>query len=102
MTLEPLNRAKCKYMHLGNEYTSNAYRLAGMLLEPSSQEKDLGILISNYMKTRAHTELVCCSAKRVLGAIRRSFLKLSPKAFEILYSAHIRSRLEYASVVTFP
>lgn len=98
----PINSCKSKYMHIGSDLRTNAYHLDGTLLEITKQEKDLGVVVCNTMKTAAHTEMVCSSAKRMLGAIKRSFCKLSPKAFNVLYAAHIRSRLEYAGSAVYP
>lgn len=98
----PINVSKSRYLHIGNDLRTNVYHLGGTLLELTAQEKDLGVIVSSTMKTAAHTDMICSSAKRLLGAIKRSFCKLTPKAFNVLYSAHIRSRLEYAGTATFP
>ena len=98
----PINRSKSTYIHIGNELRTNAYHMKGVLLNVTKQEKDLGVLVSDSLKTAAHTEMICSSSRRMVGAIRRSFCKLTPGAFQVLYSTHIRSRLEYGSVVTYP
>ena len=98
----PINKSKSKYMHIGNDLHTNAYHIGGSLLEVTKQEKDLGVVVCSSMKTAAHTSAVCSSARRMLGAIRRSFCKISREAFQVLYASYIRTRLEYASVATFP
>ena len=91
----PLNREKCKYLHIGKESSVNAYHLNGRLLSMTSCEKDPGVMITNTLKTAAHTNMVCTSARVMLGAIQRSFIKLTAESFQLLYSTHVRSRLEY-------
>lgn len=98
----PINVEKCAYLHIGNCTTVNAYHLSGRLIKISEQEKDLGIIVSNTLKTAAHTDRVCKSARGMLNAIRRSFGKLTPKAFVALYSTHVRPRLEYGGVAAYP
>ena len=98
----PINREKSKYLHIDDDRHLNAYHVQGFLLDTSKQEKDLGVVVSSSLKTSAHTDAACFSAKRMLGVIRRSFCNLNQEAFRVLYASFIRSRLEYAGVVTFP
>ena len=65
-------------------------------------ERDLGIVVSASLKTRDHTAKVCASARGIIGAIRRSFTKLSPATFKSLFAAHVRPRLEFGGVVAYP
>ncbi len=81
---------------------TNVYHLNGRLVEYTTREKDLGVIVTSNLKTATQTQVVCSSARCMLGAIRRSFLKLSPAAFTLLFAAHIRSRLEYASSAIYP
>ena len=98
----PVNPSKCKYLHIGKQTRVNAYHLGGNILDVTETEKDLGVLVCSTLKTAAHTDMVCTSSRRLLGAIRRSFSELTPEAFRTIYATHIRSRLEYASVAVFP
>jgi len=43
------NIDKCKVMHFGHKNTLFSYQLEGKCLEKVSEEKDLGIIISNNM-----------------------------------------------------
>ena len=98
----PINAAKCSYMHIGRENSVNAYHIGGVLLPLTQCERDLGVMVSNTLKTSKHTEKVCANARGMLGAIRRSFYKLSPAAFKVLYASHVRPRLEYGGPAAYP
>ena len=98
----PLNADKCVHMHIGKENTVNAFHIGGVLLPLTDCERDLGVFVSNNLKTSRHTEKVCASARGILGAIRRSFYKLSPTAFKTLYASHVRPRLEYGGAAAYP
>ena len=38
----------------------------------------------------------------MIGAIRRSFSKLTPTTFTLLYACHVRPRLEYGGTAAYP
>ena len=88
-------------MHIGNKKSINAYHINGRLLNTTSCEKDLGVVISDTLKTAAHTNMVFASARRMLSTIRRSFTKLTMRSFRLLYSTHVRPRLEYGASVAY-
>jgi len=46
----PFNASKCKVMHLGNENNHSEYFLGSHKLESVSEEKDLGIYITDNLK----------------------------------------------------
>ena len=98
----PINLDKCSYMHIGRDDDVNAYHLNGWLLDMTLCERDLGVMVSSTLKTAAHTDRVCAAARRMLGAIRRSFAKLTPTAFTLLYACHVRPRLEYGGTAAYP
>jgi hypothetical protein len=98
----PVNIGKCKYMHLGRGDNMGAFHLNGVLLDTTTGERDLGVIMQPNLKTASHTDRACASARGMLGAIRRSFHKLTPKAFQLLYASHVRSRLEYGGAAVYP
>ena len=98
----PINPDKCSYMHVGRDNEVNAYHLNGRLVTTTQCERDLGVMVSNTLKTAAHTNKVCAAARGILGAIRRSFIRLTPSAFTMLYASHVRPRLEYGGLAAYP
>lgn len=71
-------------------------------IRASIHEKGLGILISSSLKTKSHTDRGFASPWGMLGSIRRSFGRLSLETFKILYASHVRPRLEYSRLASFP
>ena len=57
-----LNKAKCKVLHLGRNNSMHRYTLGDDLLERSSAEKDLGVLLDNRLAMNQHFALVAKKA----------------------------------------
>ena len=89
-------------MHIGRRGASSVYHLGGDLLREAECERDLGVVVSHSLKTLENTQKACASARGILGAIRRSFKNLTRRTFSVLFSAHVRPRLEYASSAAYP
>jgi len=75
------NLEKCKTMHLegASQETRVRYEMkrpngqSPQTLEETKEEKDLGVLISNILKSSAHIAAAVYKANIILGLIRRSF-----------------------------
>ena len=92
------NATKCVTVRFRSAF-EYVYSLNGIYLEEVSEQKDLGVLISNDLKPAKHINSVC---KRKIGMIKRCFSHFTEEKITILYKSIIRPVLEYASAVWNP
>ena len=95
------NASKCVTVRFRSAF-HYVYSLNGIYLEEASEQKDLGVLISNDLKLSRHICNVCKHANQRIGMIKRCFSHFTSEKISILYKAIIRPILEYASVVWNP
>ena len=96
---------KCKCLTLGKfETTPHAYeyKLCDHQLEHIESEKDLGVLIDDGLTFEQHILAKIKKAQSMMGLIRRVFTHLCPCSFRPIYTAMVRSHLEYAQVIWSP
>ena len=73
-----------------------------MSLESTSDEKDLGFWIDDKLKFTSHVVHAVAKSNQILGLIKRSFVYRDTETIKRLFTALVRSHLEYANSVWHP
>jgi len=90
------NKAECKVLHLGWGNLKHRYGLGREWLESSREEKDLGVLVDEIFNMSRQYALAAQKANCILGCSERSVTSRSREVILHLYSAPVRSHLEYS------
>jgi len=77
------NKGKCSVLHLGSNNPMHQYRLGQDLLESSSVERDLGVLVDDKLTTNHQCALVAKNASGILGCTKES---VASRSREVLLS----------------
>jgi len=64
-------------------------------LKSTKVERDLGVWVTDDMKSGRQCAVAVAKANSVLGLIKRNFRHLDKYSFLLLYKAYIRPHLEY-------
>ena len=89
------NKSKRKVLHLGRNNCMHHHRLWDDLLERSSAEKDLGVLLENMLSMNQQCAFVSKKASGILGCTEMSMASRSNEVILPLYSALMKPHLEY-------
>ena len=94
------NKDKCHVMHLGRKntkhfYTMGGYAPGGQVLDKSTWEEDLGVIVSDDLKPSKQCLVASKKANSVLGRMARSFSYRSKDVWLRLYRIYIRPILKY-------
>jgi hypothetical protein len=96
------NVPKCKVMHLGHNNPQYDYLMEGQRLEHTTEEKDIGVTVSNTLKPSAQCARAARTAQSVLGQITRAFHYRDRHVFMRLYQQYVRPHLEFSTPVWSP
>ena len=96
------NINKCKVMHLGKGNRKYEYYMNGQELEVVQEEKDLGILVSDNLKSSGQCLVAYKKANQALGMIKRTITYKHQTILLDLYKTLVRPYLEYCTPAWSP
>ena len=89
------NADKCKTMHKGINNPMGEYTMNSTTLQDISQEKDLGVYITDNNKPSIQCTKAAQKAMNSHRVIKRTFKYINRESFAILYTTYIRPHLEF-------
>ena len=89
------NVEKCKVMHVGYKNAEVEYKLDGKALATVSEEKDLGVIISQDLKVSTQCGVAAKKGYQILGLINRTFACKTKSIILNLYKTLVRPHLDY-------
>ena len=96
------NVEKCKVMHFGKGNNLQKYHLNNIPLTEVTQETDLGITVTNDLKSSQQCLQAYNKANKVLGVINRSIMHKKKDILVKLYKSLVRPQLEYCTASWSP
>jgi len=96
------NASKCHVLHFGRKNKKYSYQLCNLTLETVTEEKDLGVIISEDLKAEKTVVKNVKKADKILGMIRRTFSFMNKDMLQQLIKVFIRPHLEYAQQAWSP
>ena len=101
-----LNTGKCHHVQYNPRSAIRSYHprymLCGTQINQREQVKDLGMIISEDLKTHNQVSQACQRAHREIDRIRCSFISRSPAFISGMYKTFVRPHLEYCIEVWNP
>jgi len=89
------NKGKCRVLNLGRNNPMHQYTLGADLLESSSVERDLGVLVNDKLTMIQQCALVAKKASGILRCIKKSVASRLREVLLPLCSALVRPHVEY-------
>ena len=93
------NADKCKVLQLVYNNSQYTYDMAGVEIQSTPFEKDLGVYIDKFHDHVAHA---VSKWNRMLGLIKNRFSCLDEETISKLYKSLVRPHLEYGNVIWHP
>jgi len=98
-TEEPdeIHQEQVQVLHLGRNNSMHQYRLGVDLLQSSSVERHMGVLVEDRLTRSQQCVLVAKKTNGILGCIKKSVASRSREVVLPLCSALVRPHLEYCT-----
>lgn len=96
------NESKCHVIHFGLHNNKYDYHMNGVQLEHVTEERDIGVNISDTLKPTKHCIKIVNTAKAILRQISRAFHYRDKNTFLKLYTTYVRCHLEYCTPAWSP
>ena len=91
-----------RFLHVGRRNSNFNYEMNGEWIMEVEEEKDVGIIISNDLKSSKQCTAACNQANQYLGFIYKYVEYKSPLVMTLLYNCYVRPKLEYGVRVVQP
>ena len=82
-------------MHIGRNNPRNDYKIGDVILEKVSEERDLGVYLSDDLKPSLQCVEAAKKASFALGIIKRTFSTFEISSFALLYRTYVRCHMKY-------
>jgi len=89
-------------LHLGYYNPYYNYDLNGATLETVTEEKDLGVWITNTLSVSKQCDTAAAGAFKLIGLLSRHLPRLDNRSFRTIYKSLILPRIEYANMAWLP
>ena len=99
------NTSKCQALRIGTknmQVDRPTYRLNGVDLENIQEQRDLGVIIDSSLEFETHINKCTQRAYAAWGIVRRTFEKMSPALFTLVYKTFVRPHVEFCPQVWSP